>query len=73
LLSRNISSAALLAWSGSCRVRKMIMSVYKMLIAEANRSFKNAQDAQDAHVLGMSILILCPVSNSSVQKATEAL
>jgi len=51
----------------------MIMSVYKMLIAEANRSFKNAQDAQDAHVLGMSILILCPVSNSSVQKATEAL
>jgi len=28
------------------------ISAYKMVTAEANRSFKNWQDAQDAHVLG---------------------
>ncbi|GEM_PF-4392069 len=43
-----------------CRAYKMTVSVHKMDTAEANRSFRNAQDGQDAHVLGMSILIFVP-------------
>jgi len=40
---------------------------------EAKFRFKMTQGGQDAHVLGMSILKICPVINSSVQKATETL
>jgi len=40
---------------------------------ETKIRFKKTQGGQDAHVLGMSILKLCPVSNSSVYKPTKTL
>ncbi len=51
----------------------MTTAEHKMPTGEANCSFENAQDGQDALVLGMSTLKLCPGSNKSIQKTTATL